>query len=173
MPFGTEAPPAPTSVLSRTLATEPDLRRRASEVAVAIRQVVSDLSAQTTAEWAVALDQLGGARPVPTPSGGGSTGEFPELPGAVAGRVVLRLAPFPSGALHIGNGRLLYVNDYYRQRYDGKLYLVFDDTIGSDEKRIEPEFFPMILEDLELTGVRPDRVFYKSDRVPRFYPWAR
>ncbi|MHB1867265.1 MAG: glutamate--tRNA ligase [Thermoplasmata archaeon] len=167
------SPPRPASVLSRALATEPELRGRVPETEAAIRQLVGDLSAQTPAQWADALDRLGGARPSPAPSGGGSTGEFPELPGAVAGRVVLRLAPFPSGALHIGNGRLLYVNDYYRQRYGGQLYLVFDDTIGSDEKRIEPEFFQMILDDLELTGVRPDRVFYKSDRVPRFYPWAR
>ncbi len=167
------SPPRPESVLSRALATEPELRHRAPEAQAAIRDLVGALSAQTPAEWADALDRLGGARPAPAPSGGGSAGGFPELPGAVPGRVVLRLAPFPSGALHIGNGRLLYVNDYYRQRYGGQLYLVFDDTIGSDEKRIEPEFFPMILEDLELTGVRPDRVFYKSDRVPRFYPWAR
>ena len=167
------SPPRPESVLSRALATEPELRHRATEAQAAIRELVDALSAQSPAEWAAALDRMGGARPVPAPSGGGSVGEFPELPGALPGRVVLRLAPFPSGALHIGNGRLLYVNDYYRQRYGGQLYLVFDDTIGSDEKRIEPEFFQMILDDLELTGVRPDRVFYKSDRVPRFYPWAR
>ncbi|MFG1530448.1 MAG: glutamate--tRNA ligase [Thermoplasmata archaeon] len=167
------SPPRPESVLSRALATEPELRPRATEAQAAIRELVDALSAQSPAEWAAALDRMGGARPLPAPSGGGSVGEFPELPGALPGRVVLRLAPFPSGALHIGNGRLLYVNDYYRQRYGGQLYLVFDDTIGSDEKRIEPEFFQMILDDLELTGVRPDWVFYKSDRVPRFYPWAR
>ncbi len=167
------SPPRPESVLSRALATEPGLRGRVAETEAVIRQLVGELGQQTPAEWTNALDRLGGARPSPVPSGGGSTGDFPELPGAVAGRVVLRLAPFPSGALHIGNGRLLYVNDYYRQRYGGQLYLVFDDTIGSDDKRIEPEFFQMILDDLALTGIRPDRVFYKSDRVPRFYPWAR
>src|SRR5208282_1844094 len=51
--------------------------------------------------------------------------------------------------------------------------LVFDDTIGSAEKRIETEFFDLIRGDCELAGVRPDAVYFKSDRVASFYPWAR
>jgi glutamyl-tRNA synthetase len=167
------SPPRPESILSRSLASEPGLRHRIPEVQAAIQEIVQSLSAASPATWAQALEELGGAREAPKTAPPRSTGEFPELPGAVPGKVVLRLAPFPSGALHIGNGRLLYVNDYYRQKYGGRLYLVFDDTVGSEEKRIEPEFFQMILDDLALAGVAPDEVYYKSDRVPRFYPWAR
>ena len=53
------------------------------------------------------------------------------------------------------------------------MLLVFDDTIGSEEKRVETEFFDLILGDCELAGVTPDEVVYKSDRIPLFYPWAR
>ncbi len=85
----------------------------------------------------------------------------------------MRIAPFPNGVLHIGHGRPLYIHDHYRQRYHGKFLLVFDDTIGSAEKRVETEFFDLILGDCELAGVRPDQVLYKSDRVEAQYPWAR
>ena len=46
-------------------------------------------------------------------------------------KVVMRLAPYPSGALHIGNARSFVLNDEYVKKYDGELILFFDDTIGS------------------------------------------
>ncbi|MCI4339965.1 MAG: glutamate--tRNA ligase family protein, partial [Thermoplasmata archaeon] len=54
-----------------------------------------------------------------------------------------------------------------------KLLLVFDDTVGSEEKRLDPEMFDLIRRDLELCDAKPDAVFYKSDRIPHHYPWAR
>jgi glutamyl-tRNA synthetase len=50
---------------------------------------------------------------------------------------------------------------------------VFDDTIGSAEKRVDPAMLDIIRHDLDIAGVPPDEVYYKSDRIPRFYPWAR
>jgi len=160
-------------VVARLLATDASLRGRADAVRAFVSEVVADLRGLPTAELEDRLAQLGGAesserRPVRV-----EAPDFPELPGAVRGKVVLRLAPFPSGVLHIGNSRMLFVNQLYRERYDGKLLLVFDDTVGSAEKRIETEFYDLIQGDLDLVGIRPDSVYYKSDRIPAFYPWAR
>ncbi len=166
-----EARPGP--VVARLLATDPSLRGRASEVRDLVSEVVAELRAVPLAELADRLDALGGPEaPSRAPPARSQGGEFPELPGAEHGKVVLRMAPFPNGVLHIGHGRLLYAHDYYRERYDGKLLLVFDDTIGSEEKRVETEFFDLILGDCELAGVRPDAVYYKSDRIASHYPWA-
>ena len=160
-------------VVGRLLATEPTLRGQAET----LRQLVSELVAEARGLPAAELDDrlasLGGPEENRPREARSTTGDFPELPGAVDGSVVLRLAPFPSGSLHIGSGRMLYVNQHYRERYHGKLYLVFDDTIGSEEKRVETEFFDLILGDMKLAGVPPDAVYYKSDRIPHHYPWAR
>ena len=160
-------------VLSRLLATDPGLRSEATALRTLVSTVVAEIQGVPLAELEDRLAELGGPEPE-RPKGEKPEGaSFPELLGAVPGKVVLRLAPFPSGGLHIGNGRMLFVNQYYRERYQGKLLLVFDDTVGTEEKRVEPEFFDLILGDLELAGVRPDSVLYKSDLIPNHYPWAR
>ena len=164
--------PQASAVMARLLATDPVLRREAEAVRDAVAGAIASLRGLPMAELEDRLASLGGreaGRPARPRSAGG---EFPELPGAVDGRVVLRMAPFPNGVLHIGHGRLLYVHQYYRERYHGKLLLVFDDTIGSEEKRAEPEFFELIRQDCELAGVHPDAVHYKSDRIAAQYPWA-
>jgi glutamyl-tRNA synthetase len=160
-------------IVARLLATEPTLRSPAGDLRSTVEAVVTEVSRLSRSELVAALAGLGGPEPERARQAPSEGGDFPDLPGAVAGQVVLRMAPFPSGVLHIGNGRMLYVHQHYRERYGGRLLLVFDDTIGSEEKRIETEFFDLILGDCELAGVRPDQVVYKSDRVALFYPWAR
>ncbi|NVM29899.1 MAG: glutamate--tRNA ligase [Candidatus Helarchaeota archaeon] len=87
--------------------------------------------------------------------------------------IVMRLAPFPSGPLHIGNARMVILNDYYVKRYKGKLLLVFDDTIGSEEKMIVPDAYDMILESLDYLGVNFHDKVYKSDRIDKTYEYCK
>ncbi|MGB6500481.1 MAG: glutamate--tRNA ligase [Thermoplasmata archaeon] len=165
--------PHASAVMARLLATDAALRPQAVELRSLVAQIVAEVERLPPAELEDRLASLGGRGPARTPVEKSTGGEFPDLPGAIAGHVVLRIAPFPNGVLHIGHGRPLYVHQHYRERYDGKLLLVFDDTIGSEEKRAEPEFFDLIQQDCELAGVRPDAVYYKSDRIASHYPWAR
>ncbi len=160
-------------IVARLLATEPSLRAQAGEVRAVVETVVAEVRWLSRPELEAALATLGGPEPERPKEPHSEGGDFPDLPGAVPGKVVLRMAPFPSGVLHVGHGRMLYVHQHYRERYGGRLLLVFDDTIGSEEKRVETEFFDLILGDCELAGVTPDEVVYKSDRIPLFYPWAR
>ncbi len=160
-------------IVGRLLATDASLRPDADAVRSLVSEIVAEIRGLPQAELEDRLASVGGPA-IQTPRvARNEAPDFPELLGAVRGKVVLRMAPFPSGVLHIGNSRMLFVNQLYRERYDGKLLLVFDDTIGSAEKRIETEFFDLIRGDCELAGVRPDAVYFKSDRVASFYPWAR
>ena len=94
-----------------------------------------------------------------------------ELEG-VKGDFTVRLAPYPSGAPHIGNTRMFILNDEYAKKYHGKLLLVFDDTIGSEEKFPDMESYRLIEEGLRWLGISWEGIYYKSDRLDIFYAWA-
>jgi len=87
-------------------------------------------------------------------------------------KVVMRIAPFPSGPLHIGNARPAILNDEYVKKYKGKLLLVIDDTIGSKEKFITEEAYKLIPKGLDWLNVKYDKIIYKSDRLEHYYDYA-
>ncbi|MCK4996689.1 glutamate--tRNA ligase [Candidatus Pacearchaeota archaeon] len=96
-----------------------------------------------------------------------------ELPNAKKNNVVMRLAPFPSGALHIGNARAAVLNQEYVKMYKGKFLLVMDDTIGSEAKQIKPEAYKLIEEGISWLGIDYDKKpIYKSDRTEMYYKYA-
>ncbi|PIN88498.1 glutamate--tRNA ligase, partial [Candidatus Pacearchaeota archaeon CG10_big_fil_rev_8_21_14_0_10_35_13] len=99
--------------------------------------------------------------------------ELEELPEAKKGRVVMRIAPYPSGDLHIGNTKTFLLNDIYVKKYEGKLLLVIDDTIGSAKKLLVKEAFDLIPEGLEWLEVEYKKpIIYKSDRLKIYYEYA-
>ena len=96
---------------------------------------------------------------------------LPELEN-VDNNVVLRFAPYPSGPLHLGNAKQLILNDEYARRYSGKLLLVYDDTIGSDDKTISSDAYKLILDGIQWLGARIAKIYYKSDRLDIYYKYA-
>jgi len=98
---------------------------------------------------------------------------LPELPNAEKGKVIMRMAPYPSGPLHIGNAKTAILNDEYAKMYSGKLLLVMDDTIGSEGKPIAPEAYKLIEEGLHWLGIDYEKkIIYKSDRIEKYYAYA-
>ncbi|MBU2634433.1 MAG: glutamate--tRNA ligase [Nanoarchaeota archaeon] len=93
-----------------------------------------------------------------------------ELPNAK--NVIMRLAPYPSGPLHLGNAKPYIINDEYVKKYKGKLLLVIDDTIGSKEKNISKDAYKLIPEGLKWLDIKYSKVYYKSDRLEIYYKYA-
>ena len=97
---------------------------------------------------------------------------LPELP-EVKGKPVFRVAPFPSGALHLGNAKTFLLNAMYSEKYKGKLILVMDDTIGSAEKQIDKDSYELIKEAFKWLGIKyAGKIYYKSDRLKIYYDFA-
>ena len=96
---------------------------------------------------------------------------LPEL--KIKGKPVFRIAPYPSGPLHIGNAKQLVLNDEYAKKYKGKLILVYDDTIGSAEKNITEEAYKLIKEGTDYLKCKISKIVYKSDRLELYYKYAK
>jgi glutamyl-tRNA synthetase len=100
-------------------------------------------------------------------------GELPELPNPVLGKMVMRVAPYPSGPAHIGNTRQLILNDEYVKKYGGKLLLFYDDTIGSEEKQIVKDAYKLLEEGADWLGLNYQKpIIYKSDRIEEYYKFG-
>jgi glutamyl-tRNA synthetase len=156
------------AVLGKVLAEKPELKEKRKEVLEKIKKIVKEVNSLTLEEQKKKLEELGIKIEKPKVE----KKELPPLPNAEIGKVVMRLAPYPSGPLHIGNARMAILNDEYVKKYKGKLFLVIDDTIGSEEKFVIPEAYEMIIEGLKWLGVEWDELVYKSDRLEIFYKYA-
>ncbi|MEM2921710.1 MAG: glutamate--tRNA ligase [Candidatus Bathyarchaeia archaeon] len=153
------------AVLGKIIAEDPQVKNRIKEVIAQIEDIVRFVNNISLEEQKRRFMEMG----VEVPKRKEKEG-LPELPNVNRYRqVIMRLAPYPSGPLHIGNARMVILNDEYVKRYHGKLLLVFDDTIGSEEKFIIPEAYDLILEGLRWLGVEWHQVIYKSDRLEEFY----
>ncbi|KAJ9264612.1 hypothetical protein DTO212C5_6994 [Paecilomyces variotii] len=84
--------------------------------------------------------------------------------------VVTRFPPEPSGYLHIGHAKAALLNDYFaHEKYNGTLLVRFDDTNPSNEKQL---FQDVILEDVALMGIKPDKVTFSSDYFDEMYQYC-
>ena len=157
----------PKAVLGKVLGECPELRSKAGEVREAVEAIVADVNAMGLDAQKKALEGIDSSLLVKEKKE--RKYELPELEN-VEGKVVMRIAPGPSGPLHIGHTRASVLNDEYVKRYGGELVLRFEDT---NPERLWPDAYDMIIEDLDWMGVGIGRTYYQSDRFEIYYDYTR
>ncbi|KKK43432.1 hypothetical protein LCGC14_1012310 [marine sediment metagenome] len=172
--------PNKKAVMGKLMAERKDLRARAQIIIPLLDQIleeISNLSWEEQKKKLLLLDPNALEKRK-------STVEKKELPPLPVNdqfkNVVMRLAPYPSGALHIGNARMVVLNDEYAKKYNGELILFYDDTIGSPKslrgspkaKYVLPEAYNLIKDGLDWLDVKVSKILYKSDRLDVFYEYC-
>ncbi|MGF7118208.1 glutamate--tRNA ligase [Methanobacterium oryzae] len=153
------------AVIGSIMSSHPEFRKEAREVSKTVGEVVAKINAMNTDEQVKELEKFGGLAVEEKKVEEKGLAELPD----VKGEVVLRFAPNPSGPLHIGHARAAILNNEYIKKYGGKLILRIEDT---DPRRVYPDAYEMIEEDLSWMDVKIDEKFIQSDRLPIYYEYA-
>jgi glutamyl-tRNA synthetase len=161
--------PQAGAVIGMVMGAHPELRSRAKEVSALAREAIADVAAlspearistlqERAPEMFAALSEKHEHKKV-----------LPDLEKAEKG-VVMRFAPNPSGPLHIGHARAAALNDAYVKQYGGRYILRIEDT---DPKRVDPEAYEMVVEDLRWLRLGITETVTQSDRLTLYYDLCR
>lgn len=164
-----KAVPRAGAILGMVMGTHPELRSQAKEINAMLPAVLAKVEALTPEVREAELNRLNPDAIGKMHEKKERVHELPALPEAEKG-VVMRFAPNPSGPLHLGHARASVLNDYYVKKYGGKFYYRVEDT---DPKRVDPEAYDMVIEDLKWLGIGVTDVVYQSDRFDIYYDYAR
>lgn len=158
----------PKAVVGKILGGFPEYRSKVAEITETINGIVEEVNAMGLDAQTKALQEMDSSLLVKEKKE--RVYHLPDLESAEEGKVVMRIAPGPSGPLHIGHTRVSILNDEYVKRYGGKLIARYEDT---NPEKIDPEAYDMIPEDLEWLGVKVDESYIQSSRFEIYYDYTR
>ncbi|MFX1311555.1 MAG: glutamate--tRNA ligase [Promethearchaeota archaeon] len=172
--------PNKKAVMGKLMAERKDLRSQAKIIIPILDEILENISNLSMEEQTKKLFQLD-PNALTKKEKKEEQKTLPPLPNLDKyDKTIMRLAPYPSGALHIGNARMIVLNNEYVKRNNGELILFYDDTIGSPmslrdspkAKYVLPEAYGLIEEGLQWLGVKYSKILYKSDRLEIFYDYC-
>lgn len=160
------------AVVSKVVASRPDLRNQIRNLLTDIRAIVQRINSLTIPEQKLLLEELAPNELDRKPAAGvpeNLESHLPPLKGAEHGMVITRFPPEPNGYPHIGHAKAAIIDEEYARMYGGKLILRFDDTNPLKEKT---EYYDAIRDGLEWLGVKPDLVKNTSDDIELLHEYG-
>lgn len=94
---------------------------------------------------------------------------LPELPNVPKTGVVMRFAPAPSGALHVGHAISNVISSLYVQKYGGKFYVRIEDT---NPEKTDKQAYTSIKKDCDWLFENVSEYIIQSDRMDIYYSYA-
>jgi glutamyl-tRNA synthetase len=161
--------PQAGAVIGMVMGAHPELRSRAKEVSVLAREAIADVAKLSPKERVATLQSRAPEMIAALSEKHEHKKVLPDLEKAEKG-VVMRFAPNPSGPLHIGHARAAALNDAYVKQYGGRYILRIEDT---DPKRVDPEAYETVQEDIRWLGLGITEIVTQSDRLPLYYDLCR
>ena len=151
------------AVLGKLFSEKPDLRGNKHAVDLVIK-TVNDVNAMSLDDQRLKLAEFS-----VLPAKKERSREIPDL--SVKAKVVMRFAPNPNGALHLGHCRQALWNWFFAKKYNGTYILRFDDT---DPKVKVPmkEAYKWIKDDMRWLGIKPKKTAIQSKRLKIYYKYA-
>lgn len=154
------------AVVGVIMGNHPELRKDAQKILKLTSEIVDKINGLGFEGQKLELEKMGVQETVKEKKEKTGLADLPN----VNGKVVLRFAPNPSGPLHIGHARAAILNQEYVNRYGGKLILRVEDT---DPRRVDPDAYEMIPQDLTWLGVKWQEEYIQSDRIRIYHGHAR
>jgi glutamyl-tRNA synthetase len=161
----------PKAVLGQVLRSNPELKKDVPEVMKTINVAVAEVKGKNKEEIRAELESIAPELlQIKDKEEDKIEGPLKPLSGAQKGKFVVRIAPSPSGALHIGHAYGSSLNAVYAQMYEGKFILRIEDT---NPENIYPKAYDLIKEDaMWLTDGKIDEVIIQSSRLGHYYDAA-
>ena len=159
----------PSSVMGRIFAKYPAAKANAKEVQRIVTEAVADVNSwplERIMEEVKKYPELAETKKVEAKK------TMPPLKGIERFPMVkVRFAPNPDGPLHLGSAESIVFSDEYAKMYNGHFILRYEDT-SADVKPPIPEAYGWIEEDLKWLGVKIDKKYVQSERLPLYYEHA-
>ncbi len=95
---------------------------------------------------------------------------LPELPNVNKLGVVMRFAPSPSGAFHIGHAMTACLSFLYVKKYGGKFYVRIEDT---NPENIYKPAYKLIRQDSDWLFDKKAKIIIQSDRMELYYKYVK
>ena len=151
------------SILGKIIAERPDAKKDIKVIIKRIKEIIKDVSKLSLEEKEDRLKEYDFEKKE-------DTKKELELPN-VKGKVVMRFAPNPNGAMHIGHSRQAILNSYFCDKYKGDFLLRIDDTDAKVKLPLK-ESYGWIEEDLKWLGIKIKKVLIQSSRFDIYYKYA-
>ncbi|MEM3154586.1 MAG: glutamate--tRNA ligase [Candidatus Woesearchaeota archaeon] len=156
------------SVIGKILGERPELKADLKKLTPEIKKICDEVRLMTVEEQVAELQKT--APELLIEKRGPEEKKLKPLQGMEKGKVVMRLAPSPSGPMHIGHAIVFSLSHLYCKEFDGKLILRIEDT--NPENIYEPAY-KMDEEDAQwFTENGISKIVLQSDRLETYYDYA-